>query len=206
VIEHVEVLMVEDNLIDRMALTRYVKHEGLPYTIHEAASLQDARSQLQRQPVDLVLLDYSLEDGSGFELLGEAQSLEVPVILVTGAGSEEIAARAIHSGIADYLIKDTQGKYLATLPSRINAVMSRVLLERERVRLLNELQEALSTINTLRGLIPICAGCKRIRKDDGYWESVEAFVSRHSLAEFSHGFCPECYEEQVRELRSGGSD
>jgi predicted hydrocarbon binding protein len=64
--------------------------------------------------------------------------------------------------------------------------------EEERDRLIQELQAALARIKTLRGLVPICSGCKKVRDDDGYWHQVEAYLARHSEAEFSHGLCPEC--------------
>ena len=64
--------------------------------------------------------------------------------------------------------------------------------EQERERLIGELQEAIAHIKTLDGLIPICAGCKKIRDDRGYWQEVEAYIEARSEAEFSHGLCPEC--------------
>jgi len=64
--------------------------------------------------------------------------------------------------------------------------------EAERLKLIEELTEALAGIKTLRGLLPICASCKRIRDDRGYWEKVESYIERNSEAEFTHGICPEC--------------
>lgn len=63
-----------------------------------------------------------------------------------------------------------------------------------------ELQKALSEINQLRGIIPICASCKKIRDDKGYWHQVESYVHDHSGAEFSHGICPECMEKLYPEF------
>lgn len=64
--------------------------------------------------------------------------------------------------------------------------------EIERERLIRELQNALAEVKTLTGIVPICAGCKQIRDDKGYWNQVEAYVEKHSLAKFSHGLCPKC--------------
>ncbi|MDY6987701.1 MAG: hypothetical protein SWQ30_06545 [Thermodesulfobacteriota bacterium] len=64
--------------------------------------------------------------------------------------------------------------------------------ERERDKVIQELQKALSEVKTLRGLIPICAHCKSIRDDKGYWNRIEGYIQDHSDAEFSHGICPEC--------------
>jgi uncharacterized protein with PIN domain len=55
-----------------------------------------------------------------------------------------------------------------------------------------ELTRALANIQTLSGLIPICAGCKKVLDDRGFWEQVESYVARHSDAKFTHGICPEC--------------
>jgi PAS domain S-box-containing protein len=62
----------------------------------------------------------------------------------------------------------------------------------ERERLVLELQDALKKVKTLKGLLPICASCRKIRDDQGYWTSVEAYILQHSDAEFTHGMCPEC--------------
>ncbi len=76
--------------------------------------------------------------------------------------------------------------------------------EAERERIIGELQEALFRIKTLRGLIPICANCKKIRDDKGYWQQVETYVREHSEAEFSHGLCPECIKIFFPELKGPG--
>ncbi len=69
--------------------------------------------------------------------------------------------------------------------------LKRVEEERERLNL--RLQDALDRIKTLSGLIPICAGCKKIRDDRGYWNQLEEYLEKHSGASFSHGLCPECF-------------
>jgi PAS domain S-box-containing protein len=74
--------------------------------------------------------------------------------------------------------------------------------EAERERLITELKEALLNVKTLRGLIPICAGCKKIRNDRGYWQQVEDYMRDHSEAEFSHGFCGECARRLYPEYAS----
>jgi hypothetical protein len=62
----------------------------------------------------------------------------------------------------------------------------------EREKLIAELQAALASVKTLSGLIPICASCKKIRDDKGYWNKLEDYIGQHSNADFTHGFCPEC--------------
>lgn len=71
-------------------------------------------------------------------------------------------------------------------------ISDRKVAEGEREKLIAELQEALSQVKTLSGLLPICATCKRIRNDEGNWEQMEAYIRDRSEAKFSHGICPEC--------------
>jgi hypothetical protein len=68
-------------------------------------------------------------------------------------------------------------------------------VELERERLIGELQRALADIRTLRGLLPICAGCKKIRNDRGYWEGLEQYLGEHAEVRFSHGLCPDCLKK-----------
>ena len=74
-----------------------------------------------------------------------------------------------------------------------------------RHRLVFEREKAHLEANTLRGLIPICGWCRKVRDDEGYWESVESYVMQHSTAEFTHGICPECLNKQLVE-RGGGEN
>lgn len=67
-----------------------------------------------------------------------------------------------------------------------------------------ELQEAAHTINTLHGILPICASCKKIRDDKGAWSQVEAYLTEHSDARFSHSLCPECVKKLYPELDLNG--
>ncbi len=71
-------------------------------------------------------------------------------------------------------------------------ITARKSLEDEREKLIAELREAVNNIKTLRGMLPICASCKKVRDDKGYWTQIEAYVRDHSEAEFTHGICPEC--------------
>ncbi len=79
-------------------------------------------------------------------------------------------------------------------------VQARQRAEAERERLIAELQQALANVKTLSGLIPICASCKKIRDDQGYWTQIETYLAQHSDAEFSHGLCLECMRKLYPEL------
>jgi len=68
-------------------------------------------------------------------------------------------------------------------------------VEKEREKMIKELKKALEDVNTLSGLLPICANCKKIRDDKGYWNNLEVYIEKHSAASFSHGMCSECSDE-----------
>ncbi|HOE23165.1 MAG TPA: hypothetical protein PLE15_00950, partial [Smithellaceae bacterium] len=70
----------------------------------------------------------------------------------------------------------------------------------EREKLIAELQQAMSDVKVLSGMLPICASCKKIRDDKGYWNRIEAYIGKHSNAQFSHGICPECARKLYPEL------
>ena len=72
--------------------------------------------------------------------------------------------------------------------------------EQDREQLIEELQDALANVKTLSGMLPICANCKKIRDDEGYWDQVERYISRHTSAEFTHGICPDCAKKTLDEF------
>lgn len=84
----------------------------------------------------------------------------------------------------------------------------------QHIRTAGELRTALTQVKTLSGLLPICASCKKIRDAQEHWHTLEAYLSRHSEARFSHGYCPECYKKALLEVEklhqgapaSGGKD
>jgi PAS domain S-box-containing protein len=77
----------------------------------------------------------------------------------------------------------------------IRDTSERKRIEAERDKVILDLQEALKNVKTLSGLLPICASCKKIRDDQGYWNRIESYIHKHSDAQFSHGICPECAKE-----------
>lgn len=85
-------------------------------------------------------------------------------------------------------------------------ITDRKEIEIERERLIGELQGAIARIKTLSGLVPICAWCKKIRDDKGYWSQVEEYIQKHSEAEFTHGMCPDCQKKMEVELDGLDSD
>ncbi len=83
----------------------------------------------------------------------------------------------------------------------VNEIAERKKAERERESLIGQLRQALAEVNKLSGLLPICASCKRIRDDKGYWQQIEGYIRDHSEADFSHGICPECAKKLYPDIK-----
>lgn len=96
--------------------------------------------------------------------------------------------------IASSPLRDSQGNIVAGIEA-VREITDRKIAELDRERLIPELQEALEKIKTLKGLLPICAWCKKIRDDRGYWKKVEDYLGEHTDALLTHGICPECLEK-----------
>ncbi len=96
-------------------------------------------------------------------------------------------------------VYDGSSRFLGTRGSNRD-ITERKRAEAEREKLIGELRSALSRVKLLSGLIPICACCKKIRDDKGYWNQIETYIRDHSEADFSHGICPECAPKEYPEL------
>jgi response regulator RpfG family c-di-GMP phosphodiesterase len=129
------------------------------------------------------------------------------VILLSGVEvSSELQAKGLDIGADGYIVKPISNKELV---ARVQAMerLKRVEdtlreKEREQEKLIKKLQEALAEIKTLKGLIPICATCKKIRDDEGYWNRLESYISKRTDAVFTHGICPDCAEKMREEIRN----
>lgn len=97
------------------------------------------------------------------------------------------------------LISDAEGRPEG-FRGIVRDITERRQVENERERLISELQKALSEVKKLSGLLPICASCKNIRDDKGYWKQIESYISDRSEAEFSHGICPDCAKKLYPEF------
>ena len=74
----------------------------------------------------------------------------------------------------------------------VQEIEERKRTEEEKEKLIAQLQKAMQDVKVLSGFLPICASCKKIRDDTGYWRQLEEYISKHSNALFSHGICPDC--------------
>jgi PAS domain S-box-containing protein len=92
------------------------------------------------------------------------------------------------------LLTDENGEHTGMIGYTLDITDAKNL-EQEREQLITKLEDALTKVKTLSGLLPICSSCKKIRDDKGYWNQIETYISRHSKAAFSHSICPECIKK-----------
>ena len=203
-----KVLVTDDNPEIRLMSTMLLRKTG--YEVLEASTGQECLDALRVHHPDLVLLDVMLPDMAGTQVCKQIKTDEnlkdIFVILASGIQiSSENQAEGLDIGADAYIVRPIPNKeFLARVQAgeRIKGAED-ALREKERQQqtLILELEEALAEIKTLKGCIPICATCKKIRDDDGYWEYLEAYISKHTDATFTHGICPACFEKAKAEMK-----
>jgi len=204
-----KILLLEDQPFDAELTLRALRKEGFLFEFRLAKNQAEYLAALPAFSPDLILADYTLPDYDGMTALEAAQHElpGVPFIFVSGTLGEETAIEALKRGAMDYVLKHRLGRLGMAVRRALKDVEERhrmARLEAAREKLIKELQDALAHVKQLRGMLPICSSCKKIRDDRGYWEQIELYVQEHTDAMFSHGICPECankfYSEMEDEL------
>ena len=120
------------------------------------------------------------------------ERFNIPVIFLTAFSDEHILERAKMTEPFGYILKPFQTKELRIT---IELALYKASMEKKLREANAELEKALAEIKTLRGIIPICSECKKIRGDTGIWNQIEEYIESCSDASFSHGICPDCTEK-----------
>ena len=203
-----KVLVTDDSPEILLLSTMLLRRAG--YDVLEALTGKECLDAVQKHHPDLVLLDVMLPDMSGIEVCRQIKSdktlEDIFVILASGIKvSSELQADGLDIGADGYIIRPISNKeFLARVQAGERIKRAEDALrekEREQQKLISHLEEALAEIKTLKGFIPICASCKKIRDDEGYWNQLEAYISKRTDAVFSHGLCPECAEQARAEMK-----
>ncbi len=178
--------------MDIAATLRKLRHQVTDAVPSEEQAIESVNGNTP----DLIFMDIGLKESlDGIETAAKVRvQFSVPVIFLTAFVDEKTLDRAKETLPAGYLTKPFDDNDLRIA---IEVGLYRARLEKEREKLLRDLQEAMSKIKTLSGLIPICAWCKKIRDDKGYWHTVEQYAEEHSQAEFTHGMCPDCQKKYM---------
>lgn len=189
------ILIAEDDMTSRTMLAGVLKKEG--HQVVLAINGVEAWQILQQPDApSLVILDWLMPEMDGAEVvrLVRACPTDSPpyIIMLTSRGEKADIIAGLEAGANDYLAKPFDP---GELRARIEVGRRMVEMQEALAAKIEELRLAFDQIKTLRGIVPICANCKKIRDDQGYWNQVEVYIRDHSEAEFSHGICPDCMKK-----------
>lgn len=199
------VLVAEDNELARTALGWHLT--GWGYAVVSVADGDGAWQVLGGlDPPRLAIIDWVMPGMDGLEVcrrVRAADSSEPPyLILLTGRSGLEDVVAGLEGGADEYLTKPVDP---AELRARVRAARRVVDLQTRLAERVRELEAARAREQRLRGLLPICAWCKKIRNDQNYWQQVEEYLGAHADVHFSHGICPDCARTFQEEAEALGS-
>lgn len=201
-----KILIVDDNQANLILMESHL--EGLDVECIKVLSGHEAVKKAKEDDFALVLLDVQMPGMNGFEaaaaLRAEAKTHFVPIIFITAMDQKTYEFKGYESGAVDYISKPVDEEILRSkVKIFMELCIQKRIIESQRAELalkVTELQKAIDEIKVLRGIIPICVHCKKIRDDAGYWESVEQYIQEHSEAGFSHGICPDCLKKHFPDI------
>ena len=202
-------ILIVDDSADQQVLLRSILGKAGHADLLSAASAKAAARVLNldgespSEKIDLILMDVLMPEQDGVETCRQikrcAHLKDIPVIMVTAKSDLGNLQDAFAAGAMDFISKPVNSIELLARVS--SALLLKQEMDRRKNRELElrrsneELQKALKEVKVLRGLIPICASCKKIRNDGGFWQQLEEYLSDHSEAEFSHGLCQPCIKK-----------
>lgn len=188
----VEVLIAEDDPLVSEMIRGTLQDLGY-HVVGEAGNGPHAVELTQALQPDVVLMDIEMPGIKGIEAAQRINEIcPTPMVMLTAYETPALVRQASAAGAGAYLVKPPRPRELDRAIIIARARFADLMALR---RLNQELQTTLDQVKTLSGLLPICASCKKIRDDSGYWQQVEVYLQEHSEAEFTHGFCPDCLTE-----------
>jgi PleD family two-component response regulator len=210
-----EKLLIVDDMTENIdVLVALLKDE---YMIAAARNGKRAVELAEKNLPDLIMLDIVMPDMDGYTVCRKLKALEItkniPIIFITAVSEAMDEAKSFRLGAVDYItkpfspltvkarvkthlaLKTSQNKLAQKNAALVHEIEQRKKAEAEQTRLIGQLQEALAQVKQLSGLLPICANCKKIRDDDGYWNQVDDYIGCYSDVKFSHGICPDCVKK-----------
>ena len=197
------ILIVEDEAVTAADLHDELIAQG--YEVTAIADTAEGALRLAEEgKPDLVLMDIKLADFiDGVLAASGMRGLEIPVIFLTAHYDEQTLDRAKRAAPVGYITKPFRPHDLSIA---IEMGIERHRTDAERMRLLRELEFERAEVKTLRGLLPVCPRCKKLREDDGYWENVNAYISGHGKVDHTHLYCPACAEKGLTDAEDLGED
>jgi DNA-binding response OmpR family regulator len=190
----VKILIAEDEPLSRRLLQHVLTEHG-----HEVIVTSDGIQAWEVLQADdaphLAIVDWMMPGLTGLQLCNlvhQAPDADLKyLILLTAKGDKADIVRGLAAGANDYVTKPFDKDELR---ARVEVGVRMIQLQIRLADRIRELQEALAHVNQLKGIIPICAQCKKIRDDQNYWQRVEKYIAKNVDAKFTHGLCPDCAE------------
>lgn len=194
-----DILFIEDDPVSVAVTETALKKWG--YRVHTAESAEAAWEYLKSSPKpSMMIVDWQLPGISGPEFCQQVRDnaclKDVYIMMLTSSAGRKNMLTGLQAGADDYLEKPVDANFLE---ARVKVGERIVNLQADLEGKVNELQEALNNVKELRGLLPICSYCKKIRNDGNYWERLESYLGTHTHAQFSHSICPDCYDSVVKQ-------
>jgi CheY-like chemotaxis protein len=193
------ILIVEDESIIAADIESSLKDLG-----YNVAGKTDCGERALELAADnkpnLVLMDIMLRG----DMRGTAaakvlrEEFKIPVVMLTGNTDMATFRHALGSAPYGYVLKPFENRELHIA---IEIALDKHRAELAREALIKQLEEALQQVRMLQEIVPVCAWCRKIRDDDGYWQTVEKYLSTHFKVGFTHGVCPECFKSTLADIK-----
>ncbi len=207
-------ILIVDDIAENIQVLGNIleKHD---YALSFALDGLQCIKMVEQNDYDLILLDVMMPHIDGFEVCRRIKQMpvkkEIPIIFLTAKSEKYDIVRGLDAGAVDYVTKPFNTKELMARVRthiKLKAAMDNIVELNIELKQKNEtlhqkneeLKAASKTIKTLTRLIPICANCKKVRDDDGYWEEVEVYIKEQVNISFSHGICPDCAKKLYPEF------
>ncbi|MBU4388645.1 MAG: response regulator [Proteobacteria bacterium] len=195
----IRILVAEDDFMVSKSITQTLNDIGYEQ-VGLASNGEEVVEMTRSLQPDVILMDIKMPKLDGLQAARQIQeNSPTPIVILTAYDSQELVKEASKSGVGALLLKPPEAfeieKAVTIAMARHNDLMELCSLNKELQIRKQELEKSLAEIKTLRGILPICANCKKIRDDKGYWNQIESYIHKHSEAEFTHGICPECMKK-----------
>lgn len=186
------ILIAEDDKTSCSILKSLLTRQG--YEVVETVDGEQAWHAMQKLDAPgLAILDWLMPKMDGPDVVRRIRAVPTDkppyIIMLTVKNEKMDIVAGLEAGADDYLAKPYDTR---ELHARVNVGRRILALQSAMAEKVHQLEVTLQHVKTLRGIIPICANCKKVRDDKGYWNQVEIYIRNHSDAEFSHGICPDC--------------
>jgi AmiR/NasT family two-component response regulator len=192
------IFVVEDMSSEAVFLEAALAAEGYSVVGTAADGPEALRLTRELRP-DLIFMDIMLDGPEdGIQVAGRIRAeFGTPLVFLTAYTDAETLGRARAVEPYGYLVKPLEPRLLRPT---IEMALHKHEMERERQALTESLQAALAEVEQLRGLLPVCAWCRRVRDDDGYWDTLEGYLSKRLSTEYTHGMCEQCVDKHAKDF------